>query len=58
MNIKTSQWALCPIPCFEWSAWDDETYDGEGCPVGSGKTEQDAIDDLMWKLEEQKDNEP
>jgi hypothetical protein len=56
MNIKTSQWALCPIPCFEWSAWDDETYDGEGCPVGSGKTEQDAIDDLMWKIEEE--NEP
>ena len=56
MNIKTSQWGLCPIPCFEWMAVDDETYDGEGCPIGYGKTEQQAIDDLMWKIEE--DHEP
>jgi hypothetical protein len=43
-----------PVPstCFDWSAIDDSTYDGEGCPVGYGSTEQEAIDDLLWQLEE------
>lgn len=41
-----------PIPDrrFDWSAIDDETYDGEGCPIGYGPTEQAAIDDLMDQL--------
>jgi hypothetical protein len=56
MRIKTSQWALCPIASFEWMAVDDETYDGEGCPIGIGATEQEAIDHLMEQIEE--DNEP
>lgn len=38
-----------PIPDrrFDWSAIDDNTYDGEGCPVGRGATEQEAINDLL-----------
>jgi hypothetical protein len=57
MNIRTSSWSLCPIPCFEWSAVDDDTYDYDQ-PVGYGATEQEAIDDLLWKLEEQRDDSP
>jgi len=52
MKIKTSNWPLCPIPSLEWNAVDDETYDGECCPIGYGATEQEAIEDLLWKLEE------
>lgn len=36
-----------PIRKFDWSAIDGDTYDGEGCPVGYGATEQEAIDDLL-----------
>lgn len=42
-----------PIPLrqFDWDAIDDDTYDGEGCPVGYGATEQEAIGDLKEQLE-------
>jgi hypothetical protein len=42
-----------PIPLrnFDWCAVDDSTYDGPGCPVGYGATEQEAIDDLMMQIE-------
>ena len=36
----------------EWTAYDDDTYDGPSSPVGSGSTKQEAIDDLMEKLAE------
>ena len=51
MKIKTDYW-LKPIPlrCFDWSAVDDDTYDGEG-PVGSGRTRDEAIDDLLSQIE-------
>lgn len=41
-----------PIPDrrFDWSAVDRDTYDGEGSPIGWGRTEQDAIDDLLSQL--------
>jgi hypothetical protein len=41
-----------PIPWrdHDWSAVDDETYDGPGCRIGWGATEQEAIDDLMAKM--------
>lgn len=37
-----------PIPDrrFDWSAIDDNTYDGHGCCIGYGATEQETIDDL------------
>lgn len=54
MKIVTS-YSLAPIPlrCFDWCAIDDETYDGEGCPIGYGATEQEAIDNLLDKISSQ-----
>ncbi len=39
-----------PIPLrqFDWSAVDDDTYDGPPCPVGHGA----ALADLMQQMEE------
>jgi hypothetical protein len=41
-----------PIRRFDWSAVDDDTYDGPGCPIGYGATKEEAIGDLMEQLEE------
>ena len=41
-----------PIRNFDWQAVDDDTYDGEGCPIGHGSTEQEAIEDLLSKIED------
>ena len=35
----------------DWTAVDDETYDGPGSPIGTGATEQEAIDDLNEQIE-------
>jgi hypothetical protein len=53
MKIRT-HYDPPPIPLrnFDWSAVDDQTYDGPGCPVGYGATEQEAIDDLMLQIED------
>lgn len=42
-----------PIPTrqFDWYAIDDDTYE-PGCPIGWGTTEQEAINDLLEKLDE------
>ena len=53
MKIRTD-YIYPPIPdrrC-DWVAVDDDTYDGPGCPVGSGRTEAEAIADLMEQLEQ------
>jgi len=52
-NIKT-HYEPPPIPVrnCDWTAIDDDTYDGPGCPVGWGATEQEAIDDLIEKLDD------
>lgn len=39
------------VRSMDWSAIDDETYDYDG-PIGWGATEQEAINDLMEKIEE------
>lgn len=51
MKIITSYWQK-PIPTnkFDWQAIDDDTYDGPGCSIGLGATEQEAIDDLLEQL--------
>lgn len=56
MNIKT-HYDPKPIPIrsFDWSAIDDDTYDGHGCPVGYGASEQEAIDDLNEQLDMEAD---
>ena len=52
MNIRT-EFVYPPIPDrrFDWSAVDDDTYEG-GAPIGYGRTEQEAIADLLEQLEE------
>ncbi len=39
-------------PNGEWTAIDDNSYDGEGSPMGWGATEQIAVDDLKEQLTE------
>lgn len=53
MRIKT-QFVYPPIPIrsFDWSAVDDNTYDGPGSPIGWGPTEQAAIDDLLEQIQD------
>lgn len=45
MNIRTED------QFYGWVAYDNDTYDGPGSPIGSGKTEQEAIEDLKEQLE-------
>jgi len=47
MTLSTSYWAK-PIPDrrYDWSAWDDDTYEGVG-RMGWGRTEQEAVEDLL-----------
>lgn len=34
-----------------WTAVDDATYDGPGCPIGAGPTEAAAIANLIDQIE-------
>jgi hypothetical protein len=55
IKVRTSSCILS-----DWSAIDDDTYDADcdsdgfftTCPIGRGATEQAAIADLMWQIEE------
>lgn len=49
-NIKTRYWAK-PIPLrqFDWEAWEDG---GTERMTGFGRTEAEAINDLMLQLDE------
>jgi hypothetical protein len=47
MNIVTRQ-----QDSGRWTAVDDDSYDGPGCPIGAGPTEAAAIADLMEQLDE------
>ncbi len=53
MNIRT-EYVFPPVPIrnFDWSAVDNDTYDGPRCPIGWGATEQEAITDLLRQLSE------
>jgi hypothetical protein len=51
----TNEYPPIPIRQFDWSAIDDDTYDGaedSNCPIGRGATEQEAIDDLLEQIAE------
>lgn len=53
MKIKTNyNPPSIPIRDFDWSAIDDDTYDGEGSAIGYGKTEEAAIKDLLEEMEQ------
>jgi hypothetical protein len=47
-----------PIPFrgCDWSAIDDRTYDGPGSPIGYGRTEDEAIADLLSQLDPDDDD--
>ena len=40
---------------FDWSAIDEETYDF-GKPIGYGRTEAEAVADLLEQIEEDEEN--
>lgn len=47
MNIRTwNEYPPIPDRRFDWGAVDDDTYE-PGYPIGWGKTEQEAIADLL-----------
>lgn len=54
MNILTRYYAK-PIPNrnFDWQAIDDDTYD-IGQPIGFGRTEAEAVEDLKQQIEDRK----
>ena len=53
MKIETSyEYPPIPMRNFDWSAIDSSTYDGMGCPVGRGRTEIEAVRDLLEQIEE------
>ena len=37
---------------FDFEATDDSTYDGPGCPIGHGATQDEAIADLLSQIED------
>lgn len=41
-----------PVRDMDYSAVDDSTYDGEGCPIGRGATALEAVADLLEQLED------
>lgn len=50
-SIRTSyEWPPIPTPGF-WLAWDDR-LGADTSPYGQGATEDEAIEDLMEKLED------
>ena len=53
MKIRT-EYVYPPIPYrgWDWSAVDDDTYDGERSPIGYGPTEAAAIADLKEQIED------
>jgi hypothetical protein len=53
-KIKTNN-VYPPIPDrrFDWCAVTDN-YDGEGSPIGWGRTEEDAIEDLVAEIEDRR----
>ena len=59
MKIRTDH-VFPPIPdrSMDWSAIDEDSYDGAPdthppCPVGWGRTEAEAVADLLEQMEEQ-----
>ncbi len=51
-NIKTEYWPKpIPIRNYDWEAWDADL--NEDSPIGHGLTEDEAIINLLEKLDEQ-----
>lgn len=54
--VTTHLYPPIPIRDFDWCATTSE-YDGEGCPIGFGRTEEAAIEDLREQLEQEAEQE-
>lgn len=58
LTIRTNfDYPPIPVRQFDWSAIDDDTYDGaedSHCPIGHGATEEDAIEDLLEQIDDDK----
>lgn len=58
ITIRTNyDYPPIPVRQFDWSAIDDDTYDGaedSSCPIGHGATEEDAIEDLLEQIDDEK----
>lgn len=53
MNIRTEYQFVGFMDIPEpWTAIDRDSYDGAGSPMGHGATEQDAIADLNYQIED------
>lgn len=53
-KIRTEYvWPPIPDRRFDWSAVTDN-YDGEGSPIGWGRTEDEAIEDLVAEIEDRR----
>lgn len=52
MKIKT-EYVYPPIPMrnFDWSAIDEDTYNGPGSPIGFGRTRAIAVEDLLEQIQ-------
>lgn len=52
LNIRTEYWRK-PIPTnkYDWEAWEDGTE--ETGPVGYGRTEDAAVEDLLEQIDEE-----
>lgn len=60
MNIRVEfDYPPIPIRSFDYSAVDDDTYDGapdSHCPIGYGPTREAAIADLLEQIESASDD--
>ena len=60
--VTTFEFPPIPVRTMDWSAVDSDTFDADfdgehfvtKCPIGRGTTEQEAIQDLMNQIEDQK----
>ena len=51
MNIETQSDITGAAPADSlWTAIDTDTYDGPGSPIGTGRTQAEAIADLLDKI--------
>jgi hypothetical protein len=48
-RIVTSRVDMCGFTI--WQAWDDR-LGADTSPIGDGPTKEDAIEDLLWQLDE------
>lgn len=54
MKIRTYvEWPPVTNREYDWTAIDENAYDGDGSPIGRGTTADSAIADLLEQLRQQ-----